>query len=681
MARASLIVGTPCGAAYSRSGIASDLTVNQPQLSSRVSRARGSMIKIVGGDKYPTPWGQRLTVRLTAGVILVLLVIGVPFLFAFHRLLREQQYQTLEQTTSSVGSLVVNGLRAAMTAGQPHLLDETILRLADQPEVERVILLNHNGRVSVSSDPAFRGRILDRGSEGTCIVCHRDGAIPPSSRMTVTAADGRRVFRTVTIIRNDEACHKCHDPALATNGLLLMDLTQQSFDRRFLTGIGSTVALGGVMVVLTVIVLVWLLRRMVLGPLEEIVASSQRIVEGHLESRASVSSTGEFARLAGQVNRMTDHLAASLQAVELQRTALQTILDAIDDEVVVLDRSRRVVTANEAYRRRQSDPLAEPAGRPCGEHESTHWPCGIDQPTGCPVQKVFESARLEMGIVSFVDSDGQDRVVEIHASPLVTEDGVVRQVVEVRRDISGRRQMEAILAHSEHLASLGLLASGLSHEINNPLGAIATSVEGLRRRLPDDEDVGSQARRRLDETLSRIAGEVGRCQTITHRLLRIARPSQRVRNLVDLNHVIEDVVAVLSYDIRQAGIRTELALGRELPLFRGDETQIVQVIMNVALNAIQAMTAGGDLRVKTFAERETLRIRIEDSGSGIPANVQKRIFEPFFTTKPSGKGTGLGLFITNQIVAGLGGTIEIQSEADIGTTVSILLPSNHGARE
>ena len=237
---------------------------------------------------------------------------------------------------------------------------------------------------------------------------------------------------------------------------------------------------------------------------------------------------------------------------------------------------------------RQFDPAAEPAGRPCGEHESSHWPCGIDQPTGCPVQKVFETARLEMGIVSFVDSDGQDRVVEIHASPLVAEGGVVTQVVEVRRDISGRRQMEAILAHSEHLASLGLLASGLSHEINNPLGAIATSVEGLRRRLPDEEGVGCEVRSRLDETLSRIAGEVGRCQTITHRLLRIARPSRRVRNLVDLNHVIEDVVAVLSYDIRQAGIRTELELGRELPLFRGDEAQIVQIVMNVALIGCRA---------------------------------------------------------------------------------------------
>ena len=245
-----------------------------------------------GGDSYPTPWGQRLTVRLTAGVILVLLGIGIPFLFAFQRLLRAHEYETVAQTTSSVGSLVVRGLRASMTAGEPHLLDDTIRDLANQPEVERVILLDHEGRVRVSSDDTFEGRILDRGSEATCLVCHKEGAKPPSSQMTVSDANGRRVFRTMTIIRNDEACHECHDSAQAVNGLLLMDLTLQSFDRRFLTGIGSTVGLGAVMVVLTVMVLVWLLRRMVLVPLEEIVTSSQQVVEGHLDSRASVSSTG-----------------------------------------------------------------------------------------------------------------------------------------------------------------------------------------------------------------------------------------------------------------------------------------------------------------------------------------------------------------------------------------------------
>jgi signal transduction histidine kinase/HAMP domain-containing protein len=499
--------------------------------------------------------------------------------------------------------------------------------------------------------------------------------------MTVAKLGGQRVFRTVTIITNDEECHQCHSPEAAVNGLLVMDLALQSFDRRFFTGIGSTVALGAVMVVLTVAVLVWLLRRMVLGPLAEIVVSSQRIVEGDLESRASVSGEGEFPHLAWQVNRMTDHLAASLREVEVKRTELQTILDAIDDEVVVLDKSRRVVAANEAFRSKLPDGSAEPVGGLCGDHPGTQWPCGVDRPNSCPVARVFETARLEKGIVSYVESNGEDRVVEIHASPLVVVDDVVRQVVEVRRDISERRQMEAILAHSEHLASLGLMASGLSHEINNPLGAIAASVEGLLRRLPGDPDMRGETRERLEQVLSRMAGEVERCRTITNRLLRIARPSERLRNLVDVNHVIEDVVALLSHDIRHAGIEVQLELREGLPIFRGDETQIVQIIMNVGMNAVQAMgEKGGRLRISTLAEDQRIVITVEDSGSGISLEVQKRMFEPFFTTKPAGKGTGLGLFITHQIVTSLGGSIHVRSEPGVGTKVVIGLPNQHGER-
>lgn len=625
---------------------------------------------------YPTPWSRRLTVRLTGGVILVLLAIGIPFLFAFHRLLRVQQFETLANTTSSLGKLAVNGLRSSMTSGHPHLLDETIRKLADQPDVERVILLNHEGRVRVSSDREYEGRTLDRGKDGTCVVCHGDDTTPPSSRVTIATHGGHRVFRSVTIIANDEECHRCHSPEVAANGLLLMDVTLDSVDRRFFTGIGSTVGLGAVMVVLTVVVLVWLLRRMVLGPLEEIVVSSQRIVEGNLECRAAVSGDGELSHLAWQVNRMTDHLAASLRKVELQRTELQTILDAIDDEVVVLDEARRVVTANQAFRSKLPDGGAEPAGGLCGDHPGTQWPCGIDRPNSCPVAKVFETHRLEKGIVSYVDSEGENRVVEIHASPLVVDQDAVRQVVEVRRDISGRRQMEAILAHSEHLASLGLLASGLSHEINNPLGAIAASVEGLRRRLPADPDMGNEARDRLEQVLSRVAGEVERCRTITNRLLRIARPSERVRNLVDVNHVIQDVVALLSHDIKHAGIDVQLELSDGLPIFRGDEAQIVQIIMNVEMNAVQAMNdGGGRLRIRTLAEDQRIVITVEDSGRGIPPDVQKRMFEPFYTTKPAGKGTGLGLFITHQIVTNLGGAIHVRSEPGVGTTVAIWLPT------
>jgi len=629
---------------------------------------------------YPIPWRRRLTVRLTGGVILVLLTIGIPFLLAFHRLLRQQQYDTLATTTYSLSSLVVDGLRSSMTAGQPHLFDETIRNVAGRSEVVRVMLLNHKGRVRVSSDRDFEGRVLDRGAESTCVVCHRAGRAPASNWTIVDDRGDGRVFRTMTVIANEPRCHRCHDPAVATNGILLMDLSLRGVDRRYLAGIGSTLALGAVMVVLTVAILVLLLRRLVLSPLEEVVSTSQRIVEGDLDRRAAVSAPGEFAHLAWQVNRMTDHLAQSIRAVETQKSELQAILDAIDDEVVVLDRDRRIVAANEAFRSRSGRSESELTGQLCSHASAEHGSCDEAIPGGCPVQNVFDSGALKKGMLSRIEAGGKERIIEIYASPLPDRDGVVTSVVEVRRDISERRQMEAILAHSEHLASLGLLASGLSHEINNPLGVIATLVEGLRRRLPGDERVSEDAAAEFDDLLRRIGNEVDRGRTITNRLLKIARPAQGRRNLVDVRRVVEDVLALLAHDIEKSGITVACDFGGEVPLFRGDEAQVTQIVMNVALNAIQAMAqGGGELRVRTSRENERIRIDVTDTGDGVPPAIMKRIYEPFFTTKPAGKGTGLGLFITHQIVEDLGGAIQVRSEVGEGTTVSIQLPRDGGS--
>ncbi len=621
------------------------------------------------------PFSDRLTVRLTGGVILVLLLIGIPFFLAFQRLLRNQQLEALSEAITALNRVVVDGLRSAMLAGQPHLLNETVRNLSEGPEVERALLIDHQGRVRISSDPAYEGRVLNREREETCRVCHLAGAGAPASRTTVTQEGARRVFRAMSTIPNEPRCHGCHDPKISTNGILVMDLALRTADQRLFAQIGGTLALGTLMAALTIAVLVLLLRRMVHGPLRAVVATSQRIVQGDLDARMAAPGGGEFALLASQVNQMTDHLARSLRTVDSQRHELQAILDAVDDEIVVLDRELRVVAANEAFRRASGRPGSEIDGRPCREASSSRWPCDVEAPDGCPVAWVFETGRLHKGILSRIDPEGQERTIEIHASPLRGPDGAVNLAVEVRRDISERRQLEASVAQSERLASLGLLASGLSHEINNPLGAIATSVDGLRRRLPNEPGIAAEAVRTLEPVLQRISQEVQRGRAITHRLLKVARPPGYTRSLLDVNHVVEDILAILSHDIRRAGINTQLELGRDLPPLLGEESRLGQVVMNVMLNAIQAMDEhGGTLRISTSTTEGLIRITVEDTGCGIPAHLLKKVFEPFFTTKPVGRGTGLGLFITHRIVSEMGGTVHIRSQSGQGTLLTVQLP-------
>jgi PAS domain S-box-containing protein len=631
----------------------------------------------VSGSRIP--FGDRLTVRLTAAVIVALLLIGSPFLLAFHILRRSQQLEALAEATNGLSQIVVDSLRSAMLAGEPHLIDEAVRRIADQEQVERVILLDHRWQLRLSSGETAAGQVLDRETDPTCAVCHASGSDSPDSRTIVAQTEGRRVLRSMTAIRNDPQCTVCHAPVNPINGVLVMDFALGAADRRFFADIGRTVLLGAVMVLLTIAVLVWLLRSMVHRPLQAVVGASQRIVEGDLDAQAAVSGAGEFAQLASQVNRMTAHLSRSLRTVETQRRELQTILDAIDDEVVVLDSEQRIVTANEAFVTEFGRRGVDLTGQRCCDAAPPETTCANESSEGCPVQRVFETGQLQKGIVYRTNPDGEERVTEIHASPLRGPDGVVKRVVEVRRDISERRQMEAVVAQSERLASLGLLASGLSHEINNPLGAIATTVAGLRRRLPDQPGISPEAAEELERVFSRISQEVERGRIITHRLLKIARPPTSTRNLADVNHVVENILAILSHDISRSGIQTRLQLA-DLPPLLIDEARLGQVVMNLTLNAIQAMSdRGGELRIATSITNGVIQIEFEDTGCGIPASLLKRIFEPFFTTKPVGKGTGLGLFITHQIVSDLGGTVGVWSKPGERTSFTVRLP--RGPRE
>jgi len=629
----------------------------------------------MSSDIHLIPLRDRLTVRLTSGVILVLLLIGVPFFFAFRHLLRSEQVGALTEASAGMSRVMVDALRSSMLAGQPHLLDEAVRDLARQKDIERVLLLNHEGDVKVTSDPAFEGRNIDRESEGTCKVCHVRPGHAPASRAVVASDRGRRVFRAMSAIPNDPDCHACHDPSAPNNGILLMDLAVDASDRRYLAGMGGMVGLATVMALLTVGVLVLLLRQMVHKPLDAVVNVSQRVAAGDLGARVPVAASGEFGVLADRVNRMTDHLANSIQTVDAHRRELQSILDSVDDEIVVLDRDLRVVAVNEAFVARSGSRSAELTGRTCREVATGGWPCASDQPGGCPIEKVFETGQLHKGIVSRVGSDGEERVLEIHASPVRGAEGEIRHAVEVRRDISERRQLQASIAHSERLASLGLLASGISHEINNPLGAISASVEGLRRRLPEVGGLSDEARGSLASALELIGKEVDRGREITHRLLRVARPERLSRSFVDPNRVVEDIVAILGHDIRRTGVRADLDLGTGLPPLLGDESRLSQVVMNVTLNAIQAMEArGGLLRITTRPEEGGVRITVDDEGCGISPEYLGKIYEPFFTTKPVGKGTGLGLFITHRIVSEMGGSVSVRSQAGKGTSLTLWLP-------
>jgi signal transduction histidine kinase len=258
-------------------------------------------------------------------------------------------------------------------------------------------------------------------------------------------------------------------------------------------------------------------------------------------------------------------------------------------------------------------------------------------------------------------------------NPALGPDGEVSHVVEVWRDISERSELERQLSHSERLASLGQLAAGVAHEINNPLASLLAGIESLGRWLERREfDAAGTAE--AGETLTLLEREARRCRETTDKLMLLAQPVQVAPTEVDMNVAVRDTLSLLNYQMRKQGVRTVESLDPALPSIWARASGMRGVCMNLMLNAVQAMERGGTLTVRTRSEADGIALEIEDTGHGIEAAHLDRVWDPFFTTKPVGQGTGLGLSITQRVVSRHGGTIRVESRPGEGSRFIVWLP-------
>lgn len=233
------------------------------------------------------------------------------------------------------------------------------------------------------------------------------------------------------------------------------------------------------------------------------------------------------------------------------------------------------------------------------------------------------------------------------------------------------------LVEAEKLASLGRIAAGVAHEINNPI-AIVNEKAGLMQDILEMSG-DFQNKEKFSNLIAGIIGSVNRCRAITHRLLGFARKMDVTIGPMDLNESIKEVKGFLEKDILLRSIRFEMNLVEGLPEINSDKGQLEQVFLNIMKNAIDAVEEGGLIVVSTWKKDEdTVQVSIRDNGPGIPKDKLKQIFEPFFTTKGREKGTGLGLFVSYGIMKKLGGSIIVESEVDKGTTFIVEIPVSFG---
>ena len=250
-----------------------------------------------------------------------------------------------------------------------------------------------------------------------------------------------------------------------------------------------------------------------------------------------------------------------------------------------------------------------------------------------------------------------------------------RKVEEATREL---HLAQAEAARGEKLASVGLLAAGIAHELNNPLTGVLTFSTLVRNQLPDGSPEA--------EDLDLVIQETRRCASIIRRLLDFAREKAPEKNFADLNRMIEKTVDLVSESAKAADIEIQLDLDPSLPTVWMDENLVEQVIMNMLVNAQHAIEGSGRIEIRTRRHSDSRRntengepaemveIRIRDTGCGIPAENLQKIFDPFFTTKGVGKGTGLGLSVSHGTIEAHGGSIEVESTVGEGTEFHIYLP-------
>jgi two-component system NtrC family sensor kinase len=263
----------------------------------------------------------------------------------------------------------------------------------------------------------------------------------------------------------------------------------------------------------------------------------------------------------------------------------------------------------------------------------------------------------------------------IAGGTVITSNTIIAQLVAAERE---KASLNASLTQSSKMASLGKMAAGVAHEINNPLAIIKEKAGWMRDLLAEEDIKASPNFREFEDAIAKIEYHVTRAKDVTHRLLGFARRMDPIHEDVSINDVIGQTITFLQNEARYRGIEITTDMQKDLPYVASDASQLQQVFLNIIDNAIDAIAKDGSIRIRTRLahDPDEVVISIADTGPGIPKEKLDKIFDPFFTTKKVGEGTGLGLTISFSIIQKLGGRIKVESEEGKGATFLISLPLN-----
>ncbi len=407
--------------------------------------------------------------------------------------------------------------------------------------------------------------------------------------------------------------------------------------------------------------------RSITRPIQTLQAATKKLKAGNLGYRIT-GLRDEFGELALAFNEMAGALLENMSAIQQSEKRYRLLFESAGDAIFILEaegeHAGKIVQANHAASRMHGYSVEELLTMNIRDMDTP------DAALGIPIrmERLAAGERIQTEI-THRKKDGTVFPVEISAALFEVADQ--KYILAIDRDITERKQAEQEIQRAQRIKVSGELATGLAHEIKNPLAGIMLSIEALSEEAClEDED---------RDLLQKVIKEIKRIELLINSLLNFARPPRPHFQRTNANSLLETVSSLVLQDGTRSRkpehpIRVVREFDGALPEIMADPMQLQQILMNLLLNALEAMPQGGALKMKTAHDAETGSISIElsDTGPGVDEAVLERVFQPFFTTKA--KGTGLGLAITRRLVEEHGGTISVRNNPGGGASFIIRFP-------
>jgi PAS domain S-box-containing protein len=626
-------------------------------------------------------------------VAFLILVLGTSLATSSFLSIRSETAHNLrlarERVQSYAGALQANMFRV-MVEGKCEEIPVVLRTLTSQEEFRMARIFSPGGKVIESTEDREKGKLFDISD---LLEKENQGGI------LIRSPEGEKILRVLSPFYNEPKCARCHREGGKVRAYLAVDLSLSSFEHQLESHNGIHFVSDFCVLLMICGSMLFFFSRFVNGPIIEVSRKISQLEKGNFGVQVPVKTQDEVGRLASRFNFMVKRLREMREREEEQHNLLgrkvdlsQRQLEEANEQLrQKIDELDKIRSFNESILQNLYGGIVSytkegtitfinrPGAKLLGWGESEVLGRSIDDVLGNGGREPsFFRKRLDGEGDLFSETEvlkkGGERIpIEVFLSDLRGIGGNIAGVTGIFRDITEKKEIEARMHRIDKLASLGQLASGIAHEIKNPLAGIGSAIQVLSSSIQ-----GNDSRKKV---FNEILNQIHRLDGTIRNMLSFARPGQLKLASADPNEVIEAVIFLVRQQVKKQNIETRFDVGKDLPKVMIDPQQIQQAVLNVVLNAVEAMPSGGMLTISARekacidpSKRESpyLSIVVSDTGAGIAETTMAQIFNPFYTTKPA--GTGLGLSITQRIIEEHHGKIDIQSEAGKGTSFIIDLP-------